>query len=244
MSGRLLVHAALLLGLLGCEPKPKPRSQEQIAALQAKYDALEQRAADADLRLAEQLYQDIQRLSPDAALGPCPVKRTALELGKDPFLRTLRIKTKEPPTRLAGPASKPFYDAFLQFERSLEDEIAGEDELEKKLDAYTIEPPVGYWFVLAIETELEPKIIAEGKFMPGVLVGEFFVWDADAKQLICGAPIGSTSSEEVTRYRRVVDGEAEKIPEIDAARLRVDLQKNAINAALSQLSKLGPRAAG
>jgi hypothetical protein len=248
MSGRLHVHAALLIGLLACEAKPKPRTQEQIAALRAKHDALKQRAADADLRLGKQIEQEMQRLGPDPALGPCPVGRAALELTEDPIrksplYRTSRIKQGEPLERFFGPTSKSFSDEFHGFTRELEDEVADEDELEKRLDAYTIEPPSGYWFVLAVETFVKPQIIADGQFVPGVFVGELFVWDASTEQLICGAPIGATSREKVEVIRHAVDGEVEKDPEFDAVQLKLDLEENAVNIALSQLSKLGPRAA-
>jgi hypothetical protein len=246
-----LVHATLLLGLLGCEPKPPEpvkRHRKKIAKMMAKHEALEEAARAADLDLAKRWFDAISRLRPDPTLGPCPVDRATLVGEFPPTYRTLQLQLRTPPERLYGPVSRSFAEAFPLFEDRVEEPYFGEDRLAEKLDGYTLESPTGYWFVLAIELVLEPKVVNEYRFEPGMIVGEFFVWDAKANELICGAQVAITSSGEVSVRReeiRGVDGEAYKLPSelADNDALGVDLQKNTVETALSQLSKLGPRPA-
>jgi hypothetical protein len=108
------VHVTLLLGLLGCEPKPPDpperikRHPKKIAKMMAKREALQEAAHAADLDLAKGWFDTIARLRPDPALGACPVDRATLEGPTPPLFRTFTLKSNEPPEQLFGPASRAF----------------------------------------------------------------------------------------------------------------------------------------
>lgn len=247
MPNRLHGISLALVLALGCGPKPdegpQPRAQDSVKRLTDRHASLKEEAAAADLVLGRQLQAEVEKLSPDPSLGLCKIDRVALgEQRLEDFGRDLIIHRGKPIEKFFGPASRTLARTFDDFEDAVVRPVGEEDKLGRKLEDYVVGPPTGYYVILVIDVELEAKSVDKDSFEPGMLAGELFVWDADAGELVCGAPVLSQSSEEiqVTRYS-LGDQQLEHSEAIDNFRLRKDLRNNAIKAGLEALSLLGPR---
>jgi hypothetical protein len=96
--------------------------------------------------------------------------------------------------------------------------------------------------VVVADRQILPRQQGAQQFVPGMLVGQAFVWDYQKNQVICSAPVEAHSSSEVTDWRLRIN-QQDTTQDLHLKELQNDLHINACKNALSRLVLAGPLAA-